>query len=115
MIGSDDVVQVQHVWYPADLADEAGISGEGKVRGGIYGALAASGYAPATASEQVDSRMPTLREAAQLKISGKVPVLAVERITKNAEGRVLEVQRTTAAADRIRLAYDDLPLAEEAA
>ncbi|GGO98632.1 GntR family transcriptional regulator [Wenjunlia tyrosinilytica] len=110
MIGSDDIVQVQHVWYPADLADEAGISGEGKVVGGVFGALTAAGHPPVTASEQVDSRMPTLSEAAQLKISGKVPVIAVERVTKGPEGRVLEVLRTTAPADRIQLTYDDLPL-----
>lgn len=110
MIGSDDVVQVQHVWYPSDLADAAGISGEGKVVGGVFGAMTAVGHAPATASEQVDSRMPTPGEAAQLKISGKVPVIAVQRVTKAADGRVLEVLRSTAPADRIQLTYDDLPL-----
>ncbi|WP_392900792.1 GntR family transcriptional regulator [Streptomyces sp. LN699] len=110
MIGSDDVVQVQHVWYAAALADEAGISSDGKVIGGIFGALAAAGHVPATASEQIDSRMPTPNEAAQLKISGKVPVIAVQRLTKAADGRVLEVLRSTAPADRVQLTYDDLPL-----
>ncbi|GAA2264544.1 GntR family transcriptional regulator [Streptomyces amakusaensis] len=110
MIGSDDVVQVQRVWYAADLADEAGISGEGKVVGGVFGALAAAGHTPATASEQVDSRMPTPGEATELKISGKVPVIAVQRLTKTADGRVLEVLRSTAPADRIQLTYDELPL-----
>ncbi|GAA1540739.1 GntR family transcriptional regulator [Streptomyces albidochromogenes] len=110
MIGSDDVVQVQDVWYPADLADEAGISGEAKVVGGVFAALTSAGRVPSTASEHVDSRMPTPSEATQLKISGKVPVVAVQRLTKDADGRVLEVLRSTAPADRVQLTYDDLPL-----
>ncbi|MBB1258306.1 GntR family transcriptional regulator [Streptomyces alkaliterrae] len=109
-IGTDDVVQVQQAWYPAHLADEAGLTADGKIVGGIYSALTAAGYPPTTASEQVDSRMPTASEAAQLKIGGKVPVLAVQRLTKGPDGRVLELLRATAAADRIQLAYDDLPL-----
>ncbi|MFE1545519.1 GntR family transcriptional regulator [Streptomyces microflavus] len=110
LIGSDDVVQIQHAWYPANVAEEAGISGDGKIVGGVYGALAAVGRTPATASEQIDSRMPTPAEATQLKISGKVPVLAVQRLTKASNGQVLELLRTTAPADRIQLTYDDLPL-----
>lgn len=112
MIGSDDIVQVQHAWYSASLADEIGISGNDKVVGGIFGALTAAGHPPATASERVDSRMPTLSEAVQLKISGKVPVIAVERITKGLDGRALEVLRVTAPADRVQLTYDDLPLGQ---
>lgn len=110
LIGSDDVVQVQHAWYPASVADEAGISGDRKIVGGVFGALTAAGYAPATATEQIESRMPTSTEATQLKISGKVPVLAVQRLTKAGDGQVLELLRTTAPADRIQLTYDDLPL-----
>lgn len=110
MIGADDVVQIQDAWYSADLADQAGISGEGKVEGGIFGALNAAGYRPFTASEQVESRRPTPSETARLKISGKVPVLAVERLTKDPSGRILELLRTVAAADRVQLVYDDLPL-----
>lgn len=110
MIGSDDVVQIQQAWYSAELADAAGLSQAGKVVGGIFGALTAAGYPPATASERVLARMPTEGEASQLRVSGKVPVLAVERVTKGHDGLVLEVLRTTAPADRIEFAYDDLLL-----
>ncbi|MGW2583605.1 GntR family transcriptional regulator [Streptomyces virginiae] len=110
MLGEDDVVQLQHAWYPADLADQADLAGSTKVVGGVFGALVAAGHSPSSVSERVQSRMPTATEASQLKISGKVPVLAVIRVTKNAEGRVLEVMQSTAPADRVELLYDDLPL-----
>lgn len=110
MLGEDDVVQLQHAWYPADLADQAELAGSAKVIGGIFGALAAAGHSPSSVSERVQSRMPSAAEASQLKISGKVPVLAVTRVTKDAEGRVLEVLQSAAPADRVELTYDDLPL-----
>ncbi|MFC0602318.1 GntR family transcriptional regulator [Streptomyces palmae] len=109
-IGPDDVVQIQRAWYLADLADEVGISGEGKVVGGVFAAFAAAGHPPAKASERVESRMPSPSEAAQLRIGGKVPVIAVERVTRDREGRALEVLRSVAPADRVQLIYDDLPL-----
>ncbi|MFF4653717.1 GntR family transcriptional regulator [Streptomyces sp. NPDC001380] len=106
----EDVVQVQQAWYPADLADEAGLAGNGKVNGGIYGALAGAGVTPTTISEQVTSRMPTAEEAAQLRIGGSVPVLALQRVTRAQDRRVLEVLFAVAPADRLKLVYDDVPL-----
>ncbi|TDC18416.1 GntR family transcriptional regulator [Streptomyces sp. 8K308] len=111
-IGEIDVVQLQHAWYSAALADSAGIAGDGKIKGGILAALAAAGITPASLSEQVRARPPLPNETTPLKIGGKVAVLEVERVTKDAQGRVLEVLRSVAPADRIQLTYDDLPLKE---
>ncbi|MGW1149430.1 GntR family transcriptional regulator [Streptomyces sp. NPDC002454] len=111
VIRPDDVVQIQHAWYPAELADAAGIATAEKVRGGVYRALAAAGFTPASISETVAARAPSAGEAARLRIGGKVSVLVVERLTRDATGRALEVLRTVAPADQIRLSYDDLPLA----
>jgi GntR family transcriptional regulator len=113
IIRPDDVVQLQHAWYPAALAETAGIATTDKVEGGIYGALAAAGHRPATASETVSARMPTETEASALKIGGKVAVLTVERVTKDEARRPLEVLRAVAPSDRLRLTYDDLPLIPE--
>ncbi|MFZ3475945.1 GntR family transcriptional regulator [Streptomyces sp. 2.9] len=110
MLGESDVVQLQDAWYPADLVDQTELAGAAKVVGGVFGALVAAGHSPSSVSERVQSRMPTAAEGSQLKISGKVPVIAVTRVTKNAEGRVLEVLQSTAPADRVELMYDDLPL-----
>ncbi|MFF2779948.1 GntR family transcriptional regulator [Streptomyces sp. NPDC058052] len=109
-LGPDDVVQLQLVWYPADLADQVQLAGTSKIKGGVFGALVAAGHRPAAVSERVESRMPTQDEADQLKISGKVPVVAVTRTTMNSAGRVMELLQSTAPADRIELVYDNLPL-----
>ncbi|WP_328741291.1 GntR family transcriptional regulator (plasmid) [Streptomyces erythrochromogenes] len=107
-----DVVQLQHSWYPASIAEAAGLDRDGKVVGGVYGALTGAGHQPTRASETVSARMPTEDEAAQLRIGGRVWVIAIERLTRDAQGRALEVMRAVAPADRLQLTYDDLPLTE---
>ncbi|MZE55027.1 UTRA domain-containing protein [Streptomyces sp. SID5770] len=106
----DDVVQVQHAWYPKDLAEAAGIATTDKITGGIYGALIAAGHTPTTASETVSARPPSEEEATDLGIGGRVAVITVERVTRDHTGRPVEVLRAVAPADRLRLVYDDLPL-----
>ncbi|MFE0916050.1 MULTISPECIES: GntR family transcriptional regulator [unclassified Streptomyces] len=107
----DDVVQLQQAWYPSTIAEAAGLDQDGKVEGGIYGALAEAGHQPISASETVGARMPTEDEAAQLRIGGRVWVITVQRLTLDAQGRPLEVMRAVAPADRLELSYDNLPLA----
>ncbi|MDI3390481.1 GntR family transcriptional regulator [Streptomyces sp. B-S-A8] len=106
----DDLVQVQHAWYPRSIAEVAGLDSAGKVHGGAYGALTAAGFRPRTASETVESRPPTPDEAAELRISGRVWVATLERLTRDAQGQPLEVLRAIAPADRLKFTYDDLPL-----
>ncbi|MFJ6444921.1 GntR family transcriptional regulator [Streptomyces sp. NPDC091649] len=110
VIRPDDLVQVQHAWYPSHIAVAAGIDTTEKIEGGIYRKLAAAGHRRASASETVSVRMPTTEEAVQLRVGGRVSVLAVERVTRDTNGRPLEVLRAVAAADRIKLSYEDLPL-----
>ncbi|MFD8440187.1 GntR family transcriptional regulator [Streptomyces microflavus] len=112
IIRPDDLVQIQEAWYPKRVAEAAGIDTEVKVVGGIYRRLADAGHRRATASESVSVRMPTADEALQLRVGGRVSVLAVERVTRDTHGSPLEVLRAVAAADRIKLTYDDLPLLE---
>ncbi|MFG2299178.1 GntR family transcriptional regulator [Streptomyces sp. NPDC048603] len=110
LIRPDDVVQVQHAWYPAALAEAAGLDGNGKITGGVYGALVAAGHRPTVANETVTARMPTEEEASQLRIGGRIWVLALERLTLDADGQPLEVLRAVAPADRLQLSYDNLAL-----
>ncbi|HZG04111.1 MAG TPA: GntR family transcriptional regulator [Streptomyces sp.] len=105
-----EIVQVQCAWYPAPLADRAGIGERRKVVGGVLGALSGAGLAPAEADERVTSGVPTADEARQLQIGTAVPVLRVQRLTRAADGTPLEVLRVIAPADRIELVYDRLPL-----
>ncbi|MFE7412911.1 GntR family transcriptional regulator [Streptomyces laurentii] len=115
IIRPDDVVQIQHAWYPKDLAEGAGIATTSKITGGVYGAFLAAGHELATASETISARPPTEQEAAELRIGGRVSVIALERVTKNRDGRPIEVLRAVAPADRVRFIYDDLPLLNERA
>ncbi|WP_031058627.1 GntR family transcriptional regulator [Streptomyces sp. NRRL F-5702] len=110
IIRPDDLVQLQHAWYPRDIAEAAGIDTAEKIEGGIYRKLAAAGHRRATASETVAVRMPTTDETALLRLGGRVSVITVERVTKDAAGRPIEVLRAVAAADRLKFTYDDLPL-----
>ncbi|WP_412721310.1 GntR family transcriptional regulator [Streptomyces mangrovi] len=112
MIRPDDVVQVQDAWYPAAIAEAGGISGTEKVKGGVFRALTAAGITPSTATEEVASRVPTPEEASELRIGGRIPVLTVERVTRDTSGSPIEVLRTVGPADRLRLVYADLPLKE---
>ncbi|MCB5181888.1 GntR family transcriptional regulator [Streptomyces antimicrobicus] len=112
LIRPDDVVQLQHAWYPAAVAEAAGLDSDGKITGGVYGALVAAGHQPTVADETVTARMPTDKEAADLRIGGKVWVLALQRLTLDASGRPLEVLRAVAPADRLSLVYDGLPIRE---
>lgn len=106
-----DVVQVQEAWYPADIAAAAGLDRPGKIVGGILGAMAGAGLHPTEADERVTAWVPTPAQATELSIGGTVPVLLVERVTRDQSGRPIEVVRITGAADRLELVYDRLPLA----
>jgi GntR family transcriptional regulator len=112
IIRPDDVVQLQHAWYPKPLAEAAGLATTEKIVGGVYAALVAAGHRPTSASETLESRPPTQEEAAELQIGGRVYVVAVERVTRDPDGRPIEVLRAVAAADRMKFIYDDLPLLE---
>lgn len=106
----DQVVQIQHAWYPLDVAEAAGLDQSGKIEGGVYPRLAAAGYRAVEADERVAARMPTKEEGAQLGTGVALPVLTVERISKSDSGRPLELLRVVAAGDRMELAYEALPL-----
>jgi GntR family transcriptional regulator len=108
-IGSD-VVQIQDAWYPLDIAETAGIDGPGKIVGGILGAMAAAGLRPTEADETVTAWVPSDREVSELSIGTRVPVLVVQRVTRDQHGRLIELVRIAGAADRIELVYDGLPL-----
>lgn len=106
----DQAVQVQTAWYPVDVAEAAGLDREGKVDGGVYPALERAGIPAREADERVKARMPTREEAAQLGTGTAIPVLTIERISRTESGRPIELLRIVAAADRMELAYEGLPL-----
>lgn len=109
-IVDDEVVQLQEAWYPLDLAQQAGLDGPVKVTGGTLAAMISTGLEPTEAEERIHARLPTAEEAADLGMGSHVPVILVERVTRDAHGRPLELVRIVGAADRLELVYDGLPL-----
>ncbi|GAA3245029.1 GntR family transcriptional regulator [Streptomyces lavendulae] len=109
MVG-DEVIQIQDAWYPLDVAQAAGLDRPGKVVGGILAAMATAGLLPEEADHRVTAWVPTAEQAAELALGSRVSVLVVERVTRDAQGRILEVARITGAADRMELVYERLPL-----
>lgn len=106
----EEILQVQQAWYPIGIATQAGLDSQATIRGGIYGALTAAGLPPAAVDETIRARMPTRDEAELMRTGTGVPLLTVERITRDTSGVVLELLRVTAPADRMEFTYNDLPL-----
>jgi GntR family transcriptional regulator len=110
MLGEPErVVQLHTASYPARLVRGTPIASEEKVTGGIYGALTAAGIPPATAAETVGARPASDEEAAELHMRSGV-VLTVERVTRDATGRPIELLQIVADPSRTTLVYDPLPL-----
>jgi GntR family transcriptional regulator len=111
MIGSD-VVQLQSAWYPLDVAQAAGLDQAGKVTGGALGAMKAAGLVPYAGDETVQTRLPTKAEAAELGIGMMVPVLLIDRVTRDGDdrGRPIELVQIVATGDRVKLIYQGLRL-----
>ena len=104
------VVQFQFAWYPIDVAEAANLEREGKIEGGIYRALIEAGIPAVEADERVVARAPTKEEAADLGTGTGIPVITIQRISKDSAGRPIELLRVVAAADRLELSYEALPL-----
>lgn len=103
-------VQFQSAWYPIDVAETADLEQEGKIAGGIYRRLIEAGIPAVEADERVIARAPTKEEAAELGTGTGIPVITIERISKDSAGRPIEFLRVVAAADRLELSYEALPL-----
>ncbi|MFD4020622.1 UTRA domain-containing protein [Streptomyces sindenensis] len=109
MIGPD-VVALQEAWYPADVAQAAGLDRPDKIKGGVLAALLDAGFHPAEADEYVTADESTPEQAAQLAIGARIAVLVIDRVTRDRKGRTIELVRTTGASDRLSLVYSPLPL-----
>ncbi|MFD0639711.1 GntR family transcriptional regulator [Catenulispora yoronensis] len=109
MIG-DELHHLQSAWYPLDVSNRAGLTSTQTIIGGIYGAMTGAGWPPVELDETVSARMPTQPEADALRIGKRVPVLLVDRVTRDATGRAIERLHVMGPADRIELVYEHLPL-----
>ncbi|RPK51178.1 HTH-type transcriptional repressor YvoA [Streptomyces sp. ADI92-24] len=87
------------IYVPRDLAPADG-PGESALRKGVWTRFSELRPPLAEVQERVSARFPTPREAATLRISSALPVLAVTRVATDAAGRVVEVARLLLPGDR---------------
>ncbi|MFD5610590.1 GntR family transcriptional regulator [Kitasatospora sp. NPDC127060] len=104
-----EVLQIQHAWYPAEVARRCGLDRKGKVEGGALPALA-KGYRLGLGSERVGYRRATDAEVSTLKVAPGGFVARVERMTVDESGLPLEFLQIAAVPDRVEFVYDGLDL-----
>ncbi|WP_405684863.1 GntR family transcriptional regulator [Streptomyces sp. NBC_01387] len=87
------------IYVPRDLAPADG-PGESALRKGVWARLSELHPPLAEVKERISARFPTPREAATLRISSALPVLAVIRVATDTTGRVVEAARLLLPGDR---------------
>jgi GntR family transcriptional regulator len=97
-------------YYPAEMVQGTAIAEHRKIKGGVHAVIEdPDGPIRRQVARSVDdlmSRMPTPQEAEGLSLPAGIPVIRILRTVYDAEGRPLEVQNTTAAADRYEFRYE---------
>ncbi|WP_068925078.1 GntR family transcriptional regulator [Planobispora rosea] len=74
-------------------------------RGGGFQILTEKGLAPDEITEDLFARMPTVDEMALLELPPGEPVVELHRVTRTADGRVIEYARGVHAASRFVWSY----------
>lgn len=111
---ADDLVaQVQESWSPLSLIAGTPLAGRERVVGGVYQAWVQIGHRPTTITELVSARPATQQESVLMRMGPSVPVLEVERVTRDQDGCAIELLRVVADASRSQFVYDDMPLPAE--
>lgn len=111
LLASGIPVRLNASWFALDIAAGTVLEAQGPVIvGGVKTALAEIGYPQVSAKERYINRRPTPEEAKALGISPERDVIEIIHIGKTADGQVVEVTTTTAAANRLVIETDDFPL-----
>jgi GntR family transcriptional regulator len=76
----------------------------------VANTFATMGITPTTATEEVTARPAGSEEARVLQLPAGAPVLTVQRVTRDQDGRAVELLKVVAAASAIVFVYEDLPL-----
>lgn len=112
MLGEHDpeIVQISTSTIPYELVRDTPLAGDQRIPSGVYAAFAAIGHTPTEMTETVRARMPTPDEAGMLGLAPGMPVLEIDRITWDQDGRPIELVHVVSIADRTALVYDRLPI-----
>ncbi|TYB71274.1 GntR family transcriptional regulator [Nonomuraea sp. PA05] len=101
--------QVHTAYYPAHLVEGTPLASQGKTISGVYDAMRAAGITPASADEHLSARPAAAEEAAELTLMTGFPVLTLDRLTRDQQGRRMEWLRMVIDPTRVMVTYDGLP------
>ncbi|MEH0552555.1 GntR family transcriptional regulator [Streptomyces sp. B21-101] len=100
------IVMHSAAWYPADLAEAAGITGRDTGPGGTYARLEAAGRGPARFREEIEVRLPLSAESKRLAITMSTPIILIVRTAYDSDDRPIEVNEMKLDSDSYRLIYN---------
>ncbi|MGH3939729.1 MAG: GntR family transcriptional regulator [Pseudonocardiaceae bacterium] len=103
-----ETVQISSSMIPLALVEGSPLAADAPLR--VYAAFVELGITPTAMNEEVSTRMPTPEEAETLGLVSGMPVLDIRRVTRDQDGRPIELLRVVATGDRTVLVYDDLPI-----
>ncbi|MCC9310128.1 UTRA domain-containing protein [Kitasatospora sp. RB6PN24] len=106
---SEGVFLLQEAWYPASVAQAAGIAGTGQAPISATTALEAAGLA-VSARDVISFRAASDAEAETLGLPSGESVVQVERTLTNEGGSPVALLQIVAPALRTELDYRDLPV-----
>ena len=86
---------IEHAVVPAEFLPDLDVLGDS-----LYAALKAMGVPPTSGTQKIRAALATPTEAGILCIEEKAEVLRIERLSKSAEGRILEFTRSAYRGDR---------------
>ena len=108
MYANDTPVQLAMSYLPLDIAADTALASTDPGPGGIYSRLADLGHAPDTCTETARVRPPDDDEAQFLRMDPDQRVVTIQRTTRTAAGRIVEVNQITLPAHQWEL-VDEWP------
>lgn len=103
-----ETVQMSMSTIPRALVEGSALVADSATR--VHTAFVELGITPTTMTEEVSTRMPTPEEAEILGLAPGMPVLDIQRITRDHRDQPIELLQVIATGDRVVLVYDDLPI-----
>ncbi|WP_413251730.1 GntR family transcriptional regulator [Streptomyces spectabilis] len=98
--------ELTDTYYPTSIARGTRLAGTAKIPGGAISLLAELGHVGTRAREEVTARMPDTEARDMLRLGRDEPVLLLQRVTLDREGRPIQADLMTMPAHRQRLRYE---------
>ncbi|MFK4071087.1 GntR family transcriptional regulator [Streptomyces sp. NPDC029674] len=98
--------ELTDTYYPVTIARGTPLAETGKIRGGAVTLLAGLGHTGVRVREDVTARMPDAGEREALRLGPDEPVLRLNRVTLDGEGRPIQADMMLMPAHRQQLRYE---------